>query len=235
MPPRARLGHAAVAAAIVLLLAGCGNDEPAEDQPSKAAQSCRDDWKELAAKVRGNDTKTNPSALAQRWTSVAATVDYYATSATAEGCDEAIAQQEEAISALEEFGEKLAPYDMELRLEQVRDAAEAYAAGPTPAPSPSPSPAKKGDKKKQKKAKQPPAPPSPPTISNAVKTLVAQAPVATEQQGPGWQQASVVELSDKAAVAKAVKDLAFLSTESSAWRACRAALARINTALAAAG
>jgi hypothetical protein len=229
MPPRARVGQAAAAFALALLLAACGSDEEPEGQPSQAAQECRDAWKELAAQIRGNDTRTNPSALAERWTSVAATVDYYATSATGKGCEEAIDRQEEAITALEEFGTKLAPYDMELRLEQVRDRAEAYAAGPTPSPSPSP----KGEKKKQKKAKQPPAPPSPPTISNAVKTLVAQAPAATEQQGPGWQQARVVELTDDAAVAKAVKDLAFLSTESPAYRACRAALAQINRALAA--
>ena len=58
--------------------------------------------------------------------------------------------------------------------------------------------------------------------------------MATEQQAPGWQQAHVVELSDSAAVAKAVKDLAFLSTESSGWRASMAALAQIKVALAAA-
>ncbi len=234
MPPRARVGHAAVAVVLVLLLGGCGSNEDADDKPSKAAQACRDDWKALAANVRGNDTKTNPSALSPRWTSVAATIDYYTTSATGSGCADAVDRQKDAITALEAFGTKLAPYDMELRLEEVRDEAEAYAAGPTPSASPSPSPKdEKEEKNQKKKPKGPPPPPSPPTIANAVKTLVAQAPVATEQQGPGWQQARVVELSDDAAVAKAVKDLAFLSTESPAWRACRAALAQINTALAA--
>ncbi len=57
--------------------------------------------------------------------------------------------------------------------------------------------------------------------------------MATQQQGPGWEQASVVDLSDTAATAKTVKDLGFLSTESSAWRACKVALATIAAALAA--
>ena len=121
---------------------------------------------------------------------------------------------------------------MELQLEQVRDQAEAYAAGPRP-PRPTPSPAPKGKKKQNKKPKQLPLPPKPSSIADAVKKLVAQAPKATEQQGPGWQQARVVELSDKKAVAKTVKDLAFLSSESAAYRACRTALAEIRVALAA--
>jgi hypothetical protein len=223
----------------VLLLAGCGSTATKDDQPSKAVQACRGEWKDLGDQVRGNDSKTNPSALAARWNAVVATIDYYASSAKASGCDEAIAHQKEAITALEAFSTKLAPYDMPLRLEQVREDAETYAAGPRPSPSPSPSPTpshapkSKKQKKPAKKQKGPPPPPAPSTIADAVRTLIAQSPRATEQQGPGWQQARVVELSDDAAVAKSVKDLAFLSTESPAYRACRAALAQIRLALAA--
>ena len=43
----------------------------------------------------------------------------------------------------------------------------------------------------------------------------------------------MIDLGDTAATAKAVKDLQFLSTESSGWRACQAALAMIRAALAA--
>jgi hypothetical protein len=223
----------ALVAAVVtgVLLAGCGSSDQPGDEPSKAALACRGEWKDLGKQVDGRDEETNPSALAARWNSIVATIEYYSTSATAKGCDEAIAQQKEAISALSAFAAKLAPYDMELRLEQVREDAEAYAAGPTPSPSPTPSPKDKKQKKKQ--VKPPPGPPSPPTISNAVKTLIAQAPVATEQQGPGWQQARVVELTDDAAVAKTVRDLAFLSTQSPAWQASITALAQIKLALAA--
>ena len=215
--------------ALVLLLAGCGSDEKPADQPSKATMACRGQWKDLGAQVRGNDEKTNPSALAPRWNTVVATIDYYVSSAKASDCGEALDRQKAAIGALTAFGARLAPYDMELRLEQVRDAAQKYAAGPRPTPSPSPA----TKKKSKKHAKKPPLPPAPPTIAAAVKTLVSQAPVATQQQGPGWSQARVVELTDKAAVAKTVKDLAFLSTQSPAWRACTAALARIKLALAA--
>ena len=122
---------------------------------------------------------------------------------------------------------KLAPYDMELRLATVRDDAMAYAAAPRP-PRPAPSPGKKGRKVRQ------PLPPRPADVSAALTTLTQQAPLATQQQGPAWQQAHVVELSDSAAVLKTVKDLAFLSTESAAYRQCTKALATIRTALAAA-
>jgi hypothetical protein len=224
--------------ALVLLIGGCGSDDHEGDSPDKATSACRGQWKDLGQQVRGNDQRTNPSALAERWNAVVATIDYYASSAKAAGCDEAISHQKDAITALTEFGTKVAPYDMELRLQEVRDAAEAYAAGPAPAaPSPSPTPKskKKQPKKPQHKVKPPPAPPSPAQIAAVLKTFTTQAPLATEQQGPGWEQARVVELTDPAAVAKTVKDLAFLSTESPAWRTCAAALAQIKTALAAAG
>jgi hypothetical protein len=223
---------------LVLLAAGCGGDATS-DGPDKATAACRGQWQDLGKQVRGNDQKTNPSALAERWNSVVVTIDYYASSAKASGCDEAITRQKAAISALTEYTAKLAPYDMELRLAQVRDQAEAYASGPRPTPSPSASPsasptpkAKKGEKK-QKKQKAPPPPPAPAAIAAAVRSMTTQAPLATEQQRPGWQQADVIELTDATAVATSVKDLAFLSTESPAWRSCAASLALIKRALAA--
>jgi hypothetical protein len=222
--------------ALVLLLGACGSDDQEGDSPDKATSACRGQWKDLGKQVRGNDEKTNPSALTERWNSVVATIDYYESSATSKGCDEALSSQKDAITALTAFGTKLAPYDMELRLQEIRDDAEAYAEGP-PAPSPSPSPTPTSrDKKKQpkKKVKAPPAPPTPAQIGVVLKTFTTQAPLATQQQGPGWEQARVTELSDPAAVAKAIKDLAFLSTESPAWRTCAAALVQIKTALAAA-
>lgn len=236
MRPRARAGRAAFGAALVLLLAGCGGNDAAAEKPDKATVACRGLWKDLGAQVRGNDQKTNPSALAERWNTIVASIDYYATSAKAPGCKEAVQQQKEAITALTAFGAKLAPYDMELRLEAIRDEAEAYAAStPSPSPSPSPTPKSKSKKdKNKKKQKAKPVPPSPAQVAAALKAFTTQAPLATEQQGPGWAQARVVELTDSAAVAKAVKDLAFLSTESPAWRTCAALLARIKLALAAA-
>ncbi len=223
----------AVGAALALLLAGCGSDsKSADDGPDEATQACRAEWKDLGKVSQGNDTRTNPSALAPRWNNVVATIDYYAGSAKKSDCGEAITKQKAAIGALTAFGAKLAPYDMELRLAQVRKDAEAYAAAPRP-PATTPSPSPKSKKQKNQKKPKPIPAPAPSSIGDAVKTLTSQAPVATQQQGPGWEQARVVELSDAAAVAKTVKDLAFLSRESAAYRACTAALAKIRVALAA--
>jgi hypothetical protein len=233
MDPRARTGSVALGATLVLLLAGCGSADRKETGPDQATTTCRGHWKDLGEQVRGNDEKTNPSALAERWNTITAAIDYYATSAKASGCEAAISDQKDAISRLTAFETKLAPYDMELRLQEVRDAATTYAASPAPSPSLTPKSKKKQDKKQTKKAKQPPAPPTPAQVGAALKSCTTQAPVATQQQGPGWEQARVIELTDPAAVTKAVKDLGFLSTQSAAYRSCAASLALIKTALAA--
>ena len=210
--------------ALLLTLTGCGSpDEEAEaDEPSKATVACREKWKALEDKVGDRASKTEPSALAPRWNSIEATISYYANGAKASDCETAYAAQQKAMAALIAFGAKLRPYDMELRLKAVKAAAEKYAAGPRPQPSPAP---------KNKKQKPTPKAPKPASIGAAVKALNKQAPLATEQQGAGWQQARVVDLADKAAVAKAVKDLVFLSAESPAYKASKAALAEIRTAL----
>lgn len=234
--PRARTGRATVVGvALALLLTGCGSDEKKtvkDEGPSKETLACRGEWKDLGQEVEGRDERTNPSGLAPRWNNIVATIDYYATSASEKDCDDAIDRQQESISKLTAYAAKLAPYDTELKLERVHTDAEAYAAGPRP-PRPKPSPVPKNKKQQTRKPKQPPLPPKPADIAAALKTLVAQAPVATRQQGPAWQQARVVELSDTKAVAKTVKDLRFLSTESRGYRKCSAALAQIRRALAA--
>jgi hypothetical protein len=214
--------------AMLLVLAGCGSDgggNKSGDEPSKAAVSCREKWKDLEDAVRGRDEMTNPSALAPRWNNIVATAEYYAAGASGSDCGTTIEAQKKAMSALTAFSTKLRPYDVELRLDTVKADAEEYASSPRP-PAPKPSPAKKG-----KKAKKSPRPPKPADVAAALKTLTQQAPLATQQQGPAWQQARVVELSDAAAVAKAVKDLGFLSSESSAYTACSRALTTIQVAL----
>jgi hypothetical protein len=218
--------------ALLLVLAGCGNDDGGDstgDEPSKDAVACREKWKDLEDEVAGRDAMTNPSALAPRWNSIVATIEYYAAGARSADCGKTIEDQEKAMSSLTSFSTKLRPYDVELRLDAVRADAEEYASGPRP-PAPKPSPAKKG-----KKAKRSPRPPKPADVAAALKTLTQQAPLATRQQDPAWQQARVVELSDAAAVAKAVKDLRFLSSESGAYAACSRALATIRTAQKALG
>ncbi len=243
--PRARLGPApvvdpvlrplpALAASLVLGLllavAGCGsNGDRAQsgDRPDEATTSCRQEWKELAKKVQGRDKQTNPSALAARWNTVSATIDYYATSASEKDCGKTLASQQKAMEALRSFGARLARYDMELRLDQVRSEAEKYAAGPRP-PAPKASKASKGKKKQR-----PPRAPRPADVAAALKTLTRQAPVSARQQQAGWEQALVAELGDAAAVKKTVKDLSFLSNQSRAYRICVTELALVRKALSA--
>ena len=212
-------------ASVLLLASGCGGGEgdlnaraePAA-KPDDATAACRQAWKDLGDDVADEAAQTDPSALPQRWNTVAATVDYYAHGAKGSDCDSRLADQRKAIAALRGFETKLRPYDMEQRSGSVLDAAEAYAAGPSPAKA-------KGASTKAR--------PKPAQVAAAVRRLTAQAPLATRDQGPAWQQAAVTELSDPAAVKKAVKDLAFLSGESKAYRTCTRALATVKAALAA--
>ena len=229
--PSSRLISAALVAALgFATLAGCGDGDQ-KDQPSKAALACRAKWHQLAADIAPQVKLTEPSALPQRWNTVAATVDYYRTTATKADCGDRLDKQEQAISSLKAFSSRLTVFDMQAQLALVKDDAQAYASGPwPPAPTPTPSPS---TKKKHKLQPKPVRPPNPALIGRALTALTSQAPIATQQQGPGWEQASVIDLTDTAATAKAVKDLQFLSTESSGWHASTALLALIRTALAA--
>lgn len=197
---------------LLAALGGCGgsSDEGSSKEPSKAAVACRSQWRALGEDVDGREAGTNPSALASRWNNIAASVDHYATAGSAEDCGQTLEQQRRAIAALTAFAPKLAPYDVELRLRRVKEDAQRYASGPRPAPRA----------------------PTPTAVGQALKTVAQQAQAATEQQGPGWEQAKVVDLADAAAVTKTIKDLAFLSNESKAYRACSAALLVITRAMA---
>ena len=244
-PRRARVGRVAtvvprpgavagVALALVLGLAGCGSEEPAEpDEPSKAAVDCREQWNALGGEIADKDERTNPSALAPRWGSISAAVEHYRAAGEESDCGKTLDGEKAAVAALTSLSSKLARFDMELRLAQVRDAAARYAKSPRP-PAPEASAGTKGKKaEKGKKQERPPRPPKPSEVAAALKSLTRQAPLATEQQGPGWQQARAIDLEDEKAVKKTVKDLAFLSEESKAYRASSDALATIRQALAA--
>lgn len=237
MPRRHRRLVPGLLLALSLAAGGCGGSSDAgsaEKEPSKATTACRERWSDLADDVNGREKKTNPSALAQRWSSIAATISHYATAGTESDCDGTLTDVEQAMTDLTGFGGKLAAYDMELRLQQVKAGAEEYAASPRPdTPAPSAAPKTKG--KKAKKPRPAPLPPKPAAVAKALGTLTRQAPLATKQQEAGWQQARAVELSDAKAVAKAERDLEFLSTQSPAYRASTAALTRIRAALKASG
>lgn len=231
--PRARVGRAAAFLSCVVVLTGCGSaatDSAEAEDVTPEVRACRAEWKELGQQVRGRDRATNPSVLATRWNTIAATIDYYAVQATEEDCGSQLDAQEDSMTALAEFVDEVAPYDMPRRLQEVYADASDYANGPRPTPSPLP----KGSTKKERQRAEKAQPPAPSTIAADLTTLRRQAPVATDEQGPAWQQARVVDLEDDAARAKAVKDLAFLSRESAAYGECAAALRRIRAALAAA-
>ncbi len=209
-------------------LAGCGeSSDDGASEPDAATVRCRQQWHDLGEEVAGHESLQQPSSLASRWRNVSATLDYYAVSAKSADCGDTLARQRGAIRALEYLSARLQPYDMELQLGVVQEPAQTYAAGPRPpGPSASPGPATKG--KKGKQADPEPRPPKPADVAAALRTLTEQAPLATEQQRPGWQQATVVELSDEAAVKKTVKDLKFLSAESKAFAAAAKALKTIR-------
>ena len=214
-----------VATVLLLVPSACGKkaaEEPgaaASAKPDEATSQCRQQWADLGSTIEGAETKTEPSALAQRWNSIVATIDYYATTAKASDCGAPLTGQKAAIAALNAYTAKVRPFDMEYRFGLVRTEAEAYATGTSAAPH-----------QPRAKGKHAPVPP-PKEVAAAVKTLAAKAPVATQDQAPGWAQAGVVELSDKAAVQKSVKDLAFLSSESAAYAACAQALATVRKAI----
>ena len=227
-PARGVSGPLVVLVLLALGLSGCGGEASpsaaATKKPDAAVTTCRGQWKDLEKTVQARSAGTTPSALAERWNSVAATVDYYATSAKAQDCDTTLAAQTRAMTALTAFARRLAPYDLELRLSRLEQRATAYAVR---AKAPTTKPAKRG-------AKAPKAP-APKAVGLALRTLKTQAPLASRQQGPAWEQANAVDLTAKASVAKAVKDLKFLSGESKAYRTGSAAAAQIAAAVRLAG
>lgn len=214
---------ALLAPAMVLLagLVGCGQEAPeprAAPTPDRAAVECRAEWRELGEELAGSDGETLPSALAPRWTNLLATVDYYTATAEKEDCESTLTEQRSAVTALRAFSVSLQRWDAEYQLERVEGPALTYSSGPRP-------PAPTGKGRDQARA------PKPAEVARALTLLRTQAPLATQEQGPAWQQARVTDLEDPKAVAKARKDLAFLSEESAAYRKARTALTLIQRAL----
>lgn len=211
--------------AVALGATGCGGDDEASADdggkaPDRATTACRGQWKDLEAQVGAKADATTPSTLPERWNSIEATVEYYAVSAEAKDCDTTLAAQKRSLTALTAFSKRLTPYDMELRLSGLEDDAAAYARMKQ---APVAKPARKGRKAVRG--------PKPARVRADLRTLTKQAPLATKQQGPAWTQASAVDLEDKASVKKALKDLAFLSDESAAYRAANGAAGRLRAAV----
>ncbi|MDQ6935505.1 MAG: hypothetical protein M3130_09490 [Actinomycetota bacterium] len=210
----------AVSVVLLALLAGCGGavkptQRPAGTTPSLSAQAaaCRRQWADLGASVAGRNQATYESALAERWNAVLATIAYQGASATGRRCATALSAQRTAIAQLEAFGTRVRPFDMPYQLSTVSASAQKFLATSPPAAS--------GTSR----------PPSKKQVRQALATLKTYAGASASDLQPGWQQANRVDLTVRAAAHKAVKDLAFLASDSKPTRQCTAALAVLHKAL----
>ncbi|MET3960487.1 hypothetical protein ABIE44_000421 [Marmoricola sp. OAE513] len=217
------VNHAArvvLATTLVLGLgsAGCSEEKKATAAKTPGLSECRKQWGDVADAIVGLDEDKHPSALASRWTSVVATVDYYENTDTATDCQQKIAAQLDAITALRQFSTRLQPYDMEFQADERAADVGRYLADPLPAPTKG-----KGGKKSR--------PPKKAAVAAALKTLEDNAAAANAELAPGWGQLASVELTDEAAVKAALQDLEFLAKDSPTWVRCNAALAVIEKAV----
>lgn len=203
------------------VLTGCGGGEddgtaePAAEKTDPRDTACREQWRELAGEVGDRSQDEHPSALAGRWTSVSATLDYYAASGSASDCATTLDAQRAQVTALEDLSAALRRYDVLYQHDRLAEDAAAY----------TPPKVRRGQ----------PQPPSRRAVRTALETLEKRAPRAEKDQLAGWQQATAIDPTEKKSVRKAKKDLAFLSGESAAWRQARTAQRTVERGLRAAG
>lgn len=205
--------RAAVATSLAVVLAGCGQGG-GTDTDTKAERelaACRAQWKDVGETVVGMDQDPNPSALADRWNSVIATVEYYQTSDSAKDCQANVETQLKAVTSLRQFSEKLRPYDMAYQLAQVRPSVDLYLNDPLPAPV-------RDENHKLLK------PPTKAAVASAMQTLTDNAAPANAELQPGWEQTKSVDLTDVTTLTTTMQDLDFLAQDSEHWRLCEEAL-----------
>jgi hypothetical protein len=200
-------------AVLALALTGCGDDagSTTKAKAERALEDCHSQWSDVGESVAGMDQDPNPSALAERWNSVIATVDYYMTSTTAKNCRANVETQLKAVTALRQFSDKLHPYDMAYQLDQVRAAVDLYLNDPLPAPA-------RDENHKLVK------PPTKAAVTAAMQTLTDNAAPANAELEPGWEQTKSVDLTDVDALTRTMQDLDFLAQDSPHWRRCEEAL-----------
>ncbi|WP_183408067.1 hypothetical protein [Nocardioides pocheonensis] len=214
-PPKwLRAGVMAVlvaSSAAALVACGASTSPTASTSATHRLADCRSQWKDVGDSVLGMDQDTNPSALADRWTSVIATVAYYRSSGSVKDCRARVDGQIKAVTALRQFSQQLRPYDMTYQLGQVEAAIDLYLHDPLPAPV-------RDDSGRKVE------PPTKDAVSAAMKTLTDNAAQANAELEPGWQETSSVDLTDVSALTKTMQDLDFLAQDSPHWRACEEAL-----------
>jgi len=211
MPRHATGALVALALALTLGTAGCGSDKVATSSTGTSVAECRAQWHDVAESIVGLDGDTNPSALATRWTNIAATVSLYETTDDATSCQSNIEKQVKAIALLRDFMPRLQPYDMAFQLSRLAAPVDLYLHDPLPKPT-------RNAKGTLVRA------PSKAAVSRAIKDLRDFGPGANAELEPGWGQLATVELTDAAAVDSALRDLDYLAQDSPNWRTCNHAL-----------
>ena len=202
----------ALTVALAVALVGCGQAGSEHGATTeRAVQECRAKWRDVGDSVLGLDQDPNPSSLAERWTSVIATVEYYKSTESARDCQANVENQLDAVTALRRFSEKLRPYDMTYQLTQVRAAVDLYLHDPLPDPVPG----------ETGKAVRPPAKAA---VSDAMQTLSDNAAQANAELEPAWGQALSVDLDDVDALTTTMHDLDQLAQDSPHWVRCEEAL-----------
>jgi hypothetical protein len=197
--------------AVAITACGQGADSSADAKAERALEACHSQWQEVGNSVAGMDEDTNPSALADRWNSVIATVEYYKSADTVKDCPATVETQLRAVTALRLFSEKLRPYDMTYQLAQVRASVDLYLNDPLPEPV-------RGEDDKLVR------PPTKAAVAAAMQILTDNAAQANVELQPGWEQTKSVDLTDVTALTKTMQDLDFLAQDSSHWRSCEEAL-----------
>lgn len=211
MPRHAAGALVALALALGLGTTGCGADKAAPADTGTSVAECRQQWHDVAETIVGLEDDTNPSALATRWTNIAATVSLYETTDDATGCQANIEKQVQAIAQLRDFVPRLQPYDMAFQLSRLSAPVDLYLHDPLPKPT-------RNAKGKLVR------PPSKAAVSRAIEDLRSYGVSANAELEPGWGQLATVELSDTAAVDSALRDLDYLAQDSPNWRTCNHAL-----------
>ena len=215
-----------LALAVTVALAGCGTSAPTGSPSSDApagATDCRAQWQQVADGLAGRDQQVDPSDLADRWTAVLATAQYYATSATAADCGAALADQQDTVREIQAWSAQLRRYDIPYRFGALAPVATDYLLAPAPT---------NGAGTNGAGTKAAKVPPTKKQVQAALTTLQNTATLATTDMQAGWDEATAVDLGDPAAVRHTLDDLAFLAGDSAPYQTCAAALAVLEQAKA---
>lgn len=212
------LGCASLALGVVTACGDSGQ-APSEAHPPDAAAAavgCRERWQQVAGSLAGRDQQVNPSDLAERWTSVLATAQYYATSATAGDCGATLRAAQDTIGRIQDWSAKLRRYDVPSRFGALAPVATDYLLAPLPSP--------RRDHGTVER------PPTKAQVRRALTTLQDSATLATTDMQAGWDEADAVDLTDQAAVRRTLADLDFLAGDSTPFQQCAGALAVLERA-----